>query len=154
MFHKLYENWPGKGEPFEVELAIEADIDGIRWMGRVDRLERSEQGIRVVDYKTGTTPMSKDDAAESVQLGFYALAVADRGEVVASEMWYPRTKTKSVSTRSVDLHRLGQIGEKMREIGAAIAAERWDPKVSEACKGCAYRRSCPAWPEGRGAFLT
>jgi RecB family exonuclease len=148
MFHKLYENWPGKGEPFEVELAIEADIDGIRWMGRVDRLERSEQGIRVVDYKTGTTPMSKDDAAESVQLGFYALAVADRGEVVASEMWYPRTKTKSVSTRSVDLHRLAQIGEKMREIGAAIAAERWDPKVSEACKGCATGAHVRPGPKG------
>ena len=154
MFQKLYENWPGKGEPIEVEVAVESEIEGVRWIGRVDRLERSSEGLRVVDYKTGTREMTKDVAAGSIQLAFYALAAGEaRGEVIASEMWFPRTKSKSVTTRQVAMHRLGEIAESMGEITRSISAEVWEPRVSEDCKRCDFRRSCPAWPEGKGAFL-
>ena len=154
MLQKLYENWPGRGEPVEVEVEVDAEIEGVRWIGRVDRLERSSEGLRVVDYKTGTKEMTKEVAAGSIQLAFYALAVGEsRGEVVASEMWYPRTKAKSVTTRQVALHRLGEIGRAMGEITRSISAEMWEPRVSEDCTRCDFRRSCPAWPEGKGAFL-
>ncbi|HEX6222548.1 MAG TPA: PD-(D/E)XK nuclease family protein, partial [Acidimicrobiia bacterium] len=154
MLEKLYENWPGRGEPVEVELSVESEIEGVRWVGRVDRLERSDEGLRVVDYKTGTRAMTQDAAAVSIQLAFYALAVAkSRGDVVASEMWFPRTNTKSVSTRKAAMHRLDEIGQTMGEITRSISAEKWEPRVSEECKRCDFRRSCPAWPEGKGAFL-
>jgi superfamily I DNA/RNA helicase/RecB family exonuclease len=156
MLTKLYERWPGKGEPIEVELAVEDEVDGIRWIGRVDRLERGPDGLRVIDYKTSSTAPSLEDSAESIQLAFYARAVAATHDepVTASEMWYPRTKTKSVATRAVALHKMDQIEETMSSITAAVAAEDWEPKVSASCTRCAFRRSCPAWPEGKGAFLT
>ena len=154
MFEKLYENWPGRGEPVEVEVAVESEIEGVRWIGRVDRLERSDEGLRVVDYKTGTRAMTKDDASGSIQLAFYALAVGEaRGEVIASEMWFPRTGTKSVTTRKMALHRLGEVTETMSAITHSISSEVWEPRVSDECKRCDFRRSCPAWPEGKGAFL-
>ncbi|HZD24070.1 MAG TPA: PD-(D/E)XK nuclease family protein, partial [Acidimicrobiia bacterium] len=154
MLTKLYERWPGKGEPVEVELSVMSEIDGVTWIGRVDRLERTDDGLRVVDYKTGSTAMKVDDAAESLQLGFYARSVGDkRGEVVASEMWYPRTNAKSVTTRQLALHRLEEITGTMVDITAQISSEDWTPRVSEDCKRCDFRRSCPAWPEGKGAFL-
>lgn len=154
MFERLYENWPGRGEPVEIEIAVESNIEGVRWMGRVDRLERSEEGLRVVDYKTGTRPMTNDEAATSIQLAFYAMSVGhSHGEVVASEMWYPRVDTKSVTTRKMALHRLDEVGKTMNEIARDISAEIWETRVSEDCKRCDFRRSCPAWPEGRGAFL-
>jgi ATP-dependent exoDNAse (exonuclease V) beta subunit len=154
MFEKLYANWPGRGEPVEIEIAVESNIEGVRWMGRVDRLERSDEGLRVVDYKTGTRAMTNDEAATSIQLAFYAMSVADsHGEVVASEMWYPRVDTKSVTTRKMALHRLDEVGTTMSEIARGISAEIWETRVSEDCKRCDFRRSCPAWPEGRGAFL-
>lgn len=155
MFTKLYSNWPGRGEPIAVELGIEKEIDGVSWMGRVDRLERSPEGLRVVDYKTGGKAMSIDESAESMQLAFYALAVAtSHGDVIASEMWYPRVKSKSVTTRSVDIHQLDRVEERMRSVTADITAEEWAPKVGANCQNCAFLRSCPAWPEGRGAYLT
>ncbi|MGH3650849.1 MAG: ATP-dependent helicase [Acidimicrobiia bacterium] len=155
MLTHLYQRWPGKGEPVEVELEVESDIDGVRWMGRIDRLEQTGEGLRVIDYKTGTTLPRKDDVAVSIQLGFYALAVRKlRGEVVASEMWFPRAKTVGVTTRQLDMHRLDEVSAKLASITASIGAEDWEPKVGAACKGCGFRRSCPAWPEGRGAFLS
>ncbi len=154
MFTKLYEHWPGKGAPVEVELDVEAEIDGVTWMGRIDRLERSSEGLRVVDYKTGTQAPTRDEAAESIQLGFYAMAVSEkRGEVVASEMWFPRANTKSVTTRQFALHHLPELREEITEITNSIRAESWDPRVSGDCTRCGFRRSCPAWPEGKGAFL-
>ncbi|MGD2043924.1 MAG: ATP-dependent DNA helicase [Acidimicrobiia bacterium] len=154
MLTKLYDNWPGKGHPVEVELDVETEIGGVRWIGRIDRLERSAQGLRVVDYKTGTQAPTKSDAASSIQLGFYTRAVAEiHGEVVASEMWFPRTKTKSVTTRQFALHQLPEVEQTMVDITAGIRDENWPPRVSNDCKRCGFRRSCPAWPEGTGAFL-
>jgi RecB family exonuclease len=154
MLEKLYLRWPGKGEPVDVELGVEHEIAGIRWVGRIDRLERGPEGLRVVDYKTSTSAPNIDDAAESLQLAFYAMAVQDQlGPVSASEMWYPRTDTKSVTTRAVALHQLPMLGERMEEITRDIGDENWEPKVSGACDRCSFRSSCPAWPEGRGAFL-
>jgi len=154
MLEKLYDNWPGRGEPIEVEVAVESHFEGVDWIGRVDRLERSDEGLRVVDYKTGTRAMTTEEAAGSIQLAFYAMAVGQtRGDVVASEMWYPRADTKSVTTRKVALHRLDEVGEVMGEIARSISSEVWETRVSDDCKRCDFRRSCPAWPEGRGAFL-
>lgn len=154
MLTKLYERWPGKGEPVDVELDVESDIGGVRWLGRIDRLERTDEGYRVVDYKTGTSVLTKAEAAESIQLAFYALAVQrEHGKVIASEMWYPRHNTKSVATRSLALHQLPAVTGRMQEITRSIRDEVWEPKVGDQCKRCDFRRSCPAWPEGKGAFL-
>ena len=156
MLSKLYQRWPGRGEPIGLEVDVETDLDGVSWIGRVDRLERNEEGgLRVVDYKTSTHAPTQDDAAESVQLGFYALALARSGEeVVASEMWLPRVNTVSVTTRQFSMHRLPEIERVMERISSEIAAEDWSPRVSDQCKRCEFKRSCPAWPEGRGAFLS
>ena len=150
---KLYENWPTPdGIPEALEKRVESEIDGIRWVGKIDRVERTVAGLRVVDYKTSTTPATRKEAAESVQLGFYALAL-DGEEVVGAEFWYPRTSAKSITTPRFDMARAGEVRERMVELTRAIRAENWEPNVGRQCKRCAFRLSCPAWPEGRGAFL-
>ena len=72
---KLYEKWPSDGLPLEVEKKVETEIGGVDWVGYIDRLERSSEGLRVIDYKTSRNPPSIADAKESVQLAFYASAV-------------------------------------------------------------------------------
>lgn len=153
MLEKLYDRWPGKGDPIAVEMEVESEIGGVTWVGRVDRVEQTADGVRVVDYKTGTRVPTKDDAAESIQLGFYAGAVSDQvGDVVASEMWFPRADTVSVSTRQFAMFGLTDVHQKMEELTTQILAEDWTPNVGTHCKRCPFIRSCPAWPEGRGAF--
>jgi superfamily I DNA/RNA helicase/RecB family exonuclease len=153
LFERLYERWPGKGEPVDVELDVEAEIGGVRWIGRIDRLERTDDGYRVIDYKSGTSVLTHDEAAESIQLAFYAYAVQRQlGKVTASEMWYPRYASKSITTRALALHRLPEVTSTMETIARSIGEEKWAPQVSDSCKRCEFRRSCPAWPEGRGAF--
>jgi putative RecB family exonuclease len=153
---KLYEKWPSPDSiPIGLEMGVGAEIEGTRWYGIVDRLERGPDGLRVVDYKTGKTYPTGAEAAVSIQLAFYALAVArETGEeVVAAEMWFPRTDAKSVTTRHLDVSGLADVEAEMARVASAIYAEQWEPKVGDACRRCGFRRSCPAWPEGQGAYL-
>ena len=152
---RLYENWPnGDGIPIELEKKVTMVIDDVEWLGVIDRLEQTSSGLRVVDYKTSATATPKADVEVSIQLGFYASAVASAGgEVVQAQLWFPRVATKSVSTRDLDLGRIDEIGIQMADITSSIRAEDWAPKVGKQCEKCSFRLSCPAWPEGKGAFL-
>ncbi|MEX1037991.1 MAG: ATP-dependent DNA helicase [Acidimicrobiia bacterium] len=153
----LYERWPETSmPPIELEKEVELEIGGVKWYGVVDRLERSDAGLRVIDYKTGTTIPSLKEAAVSVQLGFYALAInaMSPGEnVVAAELWFPAKESKGLTVRELDMNRLGEVEESIREITADVASENWEPRVSRDCERCGIKSSCPAWPEGRGAYL-
>lgn len=152
---KLYEQWPKTGgTPIALEEKVEMTIDGVDWVGFIDRVESGPDGTMIVDYKTSTTAMSQDDAASSIQLGFYAAAMEAAGHSIAdAQLWYPRTSTKSVATRSFDLTQLGDVKNELVEITAEIRAEDWTPTPGGQCKRCAFKLACPAWPDSTGAYL-
>jgi superfamily I DNA/RNA helicase/RecB family exonuclease len=153
---RLYELWPSPdGRPIGLEMKVESVIDGVPWMGLIDRLERTPSGLKVVDYKTSKNPPTIEDSKSSIQLGFYASSVALLlGEpVTAAEMWFPRTDAKRITTRALDLDRLQDIENQMVEVTRSIRSENWEPRVGDGCKNCGFRKSCPAWPEGQGAFM-
>jgi RecB family exonuclease len=136
-------------------MKVDSVIDGTPWTGLVDRLERTPDGLKVIDYKTGKTAPSIEKGNSSIQLAFYASAVAQAfaEPVIGAEMWYPRAGTKGVTTRALDTARMGEIEEEMIEITRSIRSENWEPRVGDGCKNCGFKKSCPAWPEGQGAFL-
>lgn len=152
----LYENWPTPdATPIGLEEKVQATIEGVVWNGVVDRVEESDTGIRIVDYKTTKSPPGVEPTKSSVQLGFYAsaLEIASDKEVMEASMWFPRAKGKKVVKRSLDLDRMDDIQAEMARVTRAIRDELWDPEPSDNCKRCDFRTSCPAWPEGRGAYL-
>jgi RecB family exonuclease len=152
---RLYSLWPGDGEPVALEKEVRAEVGGVEWVGVIDRLERSGKGLRVVDYKTSRNPPRVSDAKKSVQLGFYTAAVErETGEeVVDAEMWFPRVDAKSVTKRSFDMDALTEVMEIMEAVSQAIVAEAWEPQVNDLCRRCDFQLSCPAWTEGKGAYL-
>ena len=152
---KLYENWPSNGVPIAVETWVESDIAGTPWRGKVDRVERVPDGLKVVDYKTGTRPPTKDDAAVSVQLGFYRSAIEDKLDqsVCAAELWFPRANTKSVSIRHLDPDNRAEVEARMERVTTDILAERWEPRLNDRCDKCEFRHSCPAWTGASEAFV-
>ncbi len=151
---KLYEKWPGKGIPFSLEHEVELEIDDTTWVGTIDRIEAVGDAYRVIDYKTGTTSLTNDEAAESIQLGLYTLAVEESlGEVTAAEMWYPRSSGKSVRQAAFAIHNKTAVSERLKEISRGINEERWEPTAGKACSNCPFLHSCPAWPQGREAYL-
>ncbi len=155
----LYTHWPSACRPVALERWLELDIDGVRWVGKADRIEQCPDGVKIVDYKTSRSYPSVGDAAVSVQLGFYAMAAeADTelpGPVVGAEMWFPaNTKAKSVTTRTLDLTRLDQVRAAMQTAASGIGEENWAPQTNRYCASCRVRLVCPAWPDGKEAFAS
>jgi len=159
----LYEAWPGTGRVAAVEQGVEMETGGARWRGRIDRIEVDERAdgtrlVRVVDYKTGTGAPSVEEAGRSVQLGFYVLAarenaeLAGLGDIEAAELWFPAIKTRSVTTRELDIERLDEVRGLMHQAADGITAENWTPRIGSHCDRCPIRRVCPEWPEGREAY--
>jgi putative RecB family exonuclease len=62
---------PSRFEPQAREELVEVVIDGLRLRGYVDRLDVTPAGdIRVVDYKTGTSPREAFEAKALFQMKF------------------------------------------------------------------------------------
>jgi RecB family exonuclease len=160
----LYEHWPGRGPAVALERPVTLQIGATEWRGRIDRIEAvpaPAPGLAIVDYKTGATAPTVEEASRSVQLGFYALAAAAdpglrrRGPVVEAAFWYPAVRAgvaKSVTVRRLDLDRLDDVTELMARAEEGIRAEDWDPTPGSHCERCPVRLVCPAWPEGREAY--
>ena len=154
----LYQNWPSSAHPVALEHVLELRIEDTRWVGRADRIEATTSGLAIVDYKTSASPPRIADAAESMQLGFYALATAADPELAAhgpperAEMWFPAARGKSVKTRSFDLNQLPTVSARLITAAEGISAEDWTPRPGPGCDRCSLRPLCPAWMEGREAF--
>jgi DNA helicase-2/ATP-dependent DNA helicase PcrA len=72
----LASEWASR-TPVEVEAPFELLLDGVLIRGRADAVFRDEQGIEVIDWKTGPPPTDANDlAVKTVQLAAYRLAWA------------------------------------------------------------------------------
>jgi putative RecB family exonuclease len=76
---------PRRIEPAAREELVEIVMDGLRLRGYVDRLDISPGGdVRIVDYKTGTSPRESFEAKALFQMKFYALVIWHTRGVVPS----------------------------------------------------------------------
>lgn len=150
---RLYTNWPGEGRAEALEERVTAEIGGVAWSGRIDRVERRPEGRWIIDYKTGRSAPSVEEVKRSLQLGFYVLA-ADSPEdrVAGAELWFPAARTRSVTTRAFDLDNLDEVRTALIAAKVGVFSEDWTPRPGPACERCVVRSICPEWPEGREAF--
>ena len=154
----LYTLWPSTGTAIGAEVELSIDRDTARWFGRADRIEDRNGSVAIVDYKTGAT-VTNEDAATSLQLGFYVIAaredpdIAAYGEVSEAEMWFPMHALKrSIATRPLDVSHLASIEDRMAAVSRGIEDEKWAPTPGAVCTRCPVRLACPAAPDGKEAF--
>jgi len=158
---RLYAMWPSRGAVADLERYLTLEIDGVRWRGYADRIEADELGLKVVDYKTTKNPPTKADVASSLQLGFYVLALAEDTEMErygaphSAEMWFPlKNQKRSLAIRRFDMSQLDIVRHLLAEVSRGVRAEDWKPTPHDRCDRCRVRQLCPAWPQGKEAFVT
>jgi putative RecB family exonuclease len=141
---------PTRIEPEAREQFIEVVIDGLRLRGYVDRLDVSPAGdIRVIDYKTGSTPREAFEAKALFQMKFYALVLWRTRGVVPRQLrliYLSDTDTLSYAPEAEELNRFERT---VLAIWAAIqrAMQTGDfrPSPSRLCDWCDHKAMCPAW---------
>jgi putative RecB family exonuclease len=151
---ELVENYfrledPRRVEPAGREQLVEFVIDGLRLRGYVDRIDISPDGdVRIVDYKTGTSPREAFEAKALFQMKFYALVIWRTRGVVPRQlrlMYLSDSDTLSYAPDPVELERFERT---LRAIWMAIqrATETRDfrPNPGRLCEWCGHHALCPA----------
>jgi putative RecB family exonuclease len=149
-------------EPLGVERTVGVTTARLAVSGRVDRIDDRDGELVVVDYKTGRSELSDEDARNSQALALYAIAVR---------------RTLRRACRRVELHHLptGRVAafehsdeSLARQVARAQATaddivaatdtlaagadadDVFPPVPRPSCSWCDFRKHCP---EGRAASL-
>jgi superfamily I DNA/RNA helicase/RecB family exonuclease len=123
-----------------IEQRIELNIAGAKVFGRIDRVDEDEDGLTVIDYKTGR-PRNQKHADESLQLSVYALAL-NTGKAVKAVI-FENLEDSSTVIATRNSRQLAKAEEDVSKAAENIRAGKFDPRTGFHCNWCAYRALCP-----------
>jgi putative RecB family exonuclease len=141
---------PAKVDAVGVELCLEAEIDGIRLRGIIDRLDLDAAGeLVVVDYKTGRAPPARYEKAKLAGVHLYALLCEQAlgrvpVEVRLLHLREPLSITATPSPQTLRGQRTRTVAV-WRAIERACQREDFVPRPSPLCDYCSYHEWCPAF---------
>jgi RecB family exonuclease len=145
-----------------VEEAFDVEVGRARLVGRVDRLERDEQGrVVLVDLKTGMSPAKEEELAGHPQLAVYQLAV-ERGafdELTGGErrvggatlvqLGAPKGEAREqVQPPLTEAEHPAWAAELLAQAADGMAGGVFRAQRTPWCGYCPARSSCPAHIEG------
>ena len=142
------------GVPGEVtvEQTVSAEVEGVTIRGRMDRLERVDEGVRVTDLKTGKSGYTKANVRENPQLAAYQMALLASDEKVAGARiaLLGGSKPQIFDQPALEGEDLEQWREWVREVALSARGPYFEARPSqEACRYCSFDRLCPARERGR-----
>jgi putative RecB family exonuclease len=142
---------PTRLEPAHRELSVQAVLEsGLTLRGYIDRLDVARTGeIRIVDYKTGSSPRAEFEARALFQMRFYALVMwRMRGTVprLLQLIYLGNGEIVRYSPDEADLLATERkINALWRAIERARASSDWRPRPSRLCAWCAHQALCPSF---------
>jgi RecB family exonuclease len=144
-------------EPIGRERTVAVRTEHAALSGRVDRIDEAGDAVVVVDYKTGRTPSTIDDARSSVALSVYAAGAETvfHRRCVRVELHHLPTTTVVAWESSPEwiARHLGRLDSLCTELQAAddtarsgiapeAADELFPANVGPLCGWCDFRESC------------
>ncbi|MCF8552180.1 MAG: ATP-dependent helicase [Candidatus Planktophila sp.] len=144
-----------KREVKGAELRFDVKLGRARIIGTVDRLEVEADGsLFIIDFKTGNTAISKEDAKKNLQLASYQLGVAEGGfadgnKSAGAELVYLGTSSAGAAIRQQYAIDLEETKATIETIGEGMGAATFFATINKRCKGCPVRKSCPVQSDGR-----
>ncbi|HWJ66798.1 MAG TPA: RecB family exonuclease [Nocardioides sp.] len=142
---------PTRLEPAERELYVETLTDTrLLLRGVVDRVDVAPDGaIRIVDYKTASSPGEMFEAKALFQLKFYALVLWRMRGVLPRMLQLIYLGNSEVLRYEPDERELLATERKVQAVWDAIraATERreFQPRTGAMCRWCAHQARCPAY---------
>lgn len=142
---------PTRLEPAEREVYVECLLEsGLLMRGIIDRLDVAPDGsIRVVDYKTSSSPGEGFEARALFQLRFYAFVLWRTRGVVPSVLQLVYLGDAQIVSYRPDEADLLATERKVQAIWDAIRrAEQsgeWEPSPGRQCDWCPHHALCPVF---------
>lgn len=117
-----------------VEARFEREFNGIKIEGKIDRIDQSEDGFEIIDYKSSSSINDK-----SFQLEFYK-ALVDKENIDAKFLELKGLKLIAQNEKVNELSFIECLDELKSQTLQEIVFEKIEKK--EVCKNCTYRVIC------------
>ena len=132
-----------EAEVIACEKSLSKEVCGIRLNGNIDRIDRTMEGLEVLDYKSGSYPKYTArtlEKANDFQLEFYYLLAQNEGEVKACG-YYDLKSGKIVNEELLEpkLERLYAHLQELRETKIFVFEKTEEIKE---CRFCPYTHLC------------
>lgn len=134
---------------FAIEIGDEASGRHIV-SGIIDRIDRTEDGYEIIDYKTTRKMPSQDKVDHDIQLSIYLKAFLarypkeiDRLDKITVSLYYLKHGVKLSSQRTVE--QLQALEQTFLGVIRSIEEQKFDPILSPLCDWCGYQKICPLW---------
>jgi putative RecB family exonuclease len=145
-----------KAEPVGVERVVAAKTGTLAFSGRADRIDRRGEELVIVDYKTGRSELTGDDARGSSALALYAYAAARTFRRPCHTVELHHLPTGSVARHehtdaSLDraVSRAEATARDIRDAERAVEQgtdpdDAYPTAPSALCSYCDFKKVCPA----------
>ncbi|PIS21868.1 hypothetical protein COT51_00480 [candidate division WWE3 bacterium CG08_land_8_20_14_0_20_41_15] len=140
-----FESFPKKlGSPIFIEKKFTVKIGGVDVIGSIDRIDKTTEGIEIVDYKTGSLKDQKEVDKNS-QLAIYAIAAKEALKIEPTTLsLYFLEHNEKLTTRRTDLD-LEKKKEEVKKTIEEIGRSDFPAKPSMLCKYCDFKSLCPEY---------
>lgn len=156
MIQRYYrDNRPSDARVITLESRFGIEIEGEGGTkhvlsGIIDRIDKTDEGYEIIDYKTARKMPSQEKVDTDLQLTIYLRAFLERYpaeqknlDKITVSLYYLKHGVKLSSKRTeADLEALD---ETVREVVASIEAKKFDPILTPLCDWCGFQPVCPLW---------
>lgn len=119
--------------------------------GIIDRIDKTENGIEIIDYKTTKRFPAQQDIDNNLQLSLYCLGLINRWPQFVKQgldniklTFYYLKHQEIVSSKRTE-EQLDNVKEQIWGKLAEIEKSDFKPIPSSLCDWCGYRKICPMW---------
>ena len=135
---------------FAIEIANKKTGANHIISGIIDRIDKTEDGYEIIDYKTTKKMPSQEKVDNDLQLSVYLNAFlarypkeAARLDKVTVSLYYLKHGVKLSSTRS--LGQLETAKQLFLDVISEIEKGDFVPNVTPLCDWCGFQKFCPMW---------
>ena len=147
-----------------VEQELRVQVGRVQITGRVDRLERDQDGSGVVvDLKTGSSPVAEAELDRNPQLGVYQLSVllgaferfglTEPGGAELIQVGKGGLAGRARVQRQQSLgsdQEPGWAQNLVETVAAGMAGPVFEARINPGCRTCPVASCCPVHPHGQG----
>jgi len=119
--------------------------------GIIDRIDKTKNGIEIIDYKTTKKLPSQEDINNSMQMSLYCLGIMNRWpqfiengiENIKLTLYYLKHQ-ETISTHRTE-EQLKEVQKHVWQELKKIEKSEFEPMPSVLCDWCGYKKICPMW---------
>lgn len=118
--------------------------------GIIDRIDKTEDGYEIVDYKTTKKMPSQEKVDNDLQLSIYLQAFLKRYpkeieniDKIKVSLYFLKHGVKLTATRT--LEQLEKINALFLDVIKKIEEGKFDAQINPLCDWCGYQNICPMW---------